>query len=169
MIADSPYDFSGLLLKPLVGVVIGLIGAGLMLGVLAILEPLTGLSPAYLLSQVTQVLLPNKFVASCAACDPSIGLVGHLLLGLIFGLLYALCLQSIPIRGLVGIGIFYGFVIWIVGSLLIGLLIGESVRVVLRSWPWLVAHLVFGIFLAISAIWAQRIKSRGPDVVVPID
>ncbi len=169
MIADSPYDFSGLLLKPIVGIVVGLVGAGLMLGVLAVLEPLTGLSPAHLLSQVTQVLLPNRFAASCAACDPSVGLVGHLFLGLIFGLLYALCQQSVPVRGLIGVGVFYGFVIWIIGSLLIGMLFGESVREVLRSWPWLVAHLTFGLFLAFSAIWAQRIQARGPGVAVPID
>jgi len=169
MIADSPYDFSGLLLKPIVGVVIGLIGASFMLAVLAIFEPVTGLSPAYLLSQIAQVLLPDSIAANCQGCDPSVGLAGHLLLGLIFGLLYALCQQSIPVRGLVGVGIFYGFVLWVVGSLLIGLFFGESVREVLRSWPWLVAHLIYGLVLAVTSISAQRIKSRGPRVVVPVD
>lgn len=169
MIADSPYDYSGLLLKPVLGIVIGLVGAGLMLLVLAIFEPLTGLSPADMLSQITQVLLSDKAASSCAGCDPWVGLAGHLLLGLIFGLLYALCLQSVPVRGIVGVSVFYGFVIWVVGSLLIGLLIDESVRTVLRSWPWLVAHLGYGILLALAAIQVQRVKERGPGVIVPVD
>jgi len=169
MIADSPYDFSRLLMKPMVGVVIGLIGAALMLGVIMLLEPIMGLTLGNLLSQITQVLLPNKLASSCVSCDPFVGLVGHLIFGMIFGLLYALCQQSIPVRGLVGVGVFYGFVIWIVGSLLIGLLFGESLRQVLRSWPWLLSHLVCGLTLAISAVRVQRVKSRGPGVVVPID
>ena len=169
MIADSPYDFSGLLIKPLVGVIIGLIGAGLMLGVIVLLEPITNLALENLLTQITQVLLPNKLASNCASCDPFVGLVGHFIFGMVFGLLYALCQQTIPVRGLVGVGIFYGFVIWIVGSLLIGMLFGESLRQALRSLPWLLSHLVFGLTLSISAIRVQRIKSRGPGAVVPID
>lgn len=169
MITDSPYDYRGLLLKPRIGITIGLLGAGLMLLVLALFEPLNGLSPSDMLSQITHVLLSKETAANCVSCDPWVGLIGHMFLGIIFGVLYALCLQTVPNRGIVGVSVFYGFVIWVIGSVLIGLLIDESVRAVLRSWPWLVAHLIYGIFLALVAIQVKRLKERGPGIVVPVD
>ena len=169
MIADSPYDFSGLILKPLAGAIIGVLGAGGMLVVVALSQPLSGLSTANVLSQITLAVLPASLEASCGQCGPVVGLSVHLLLGAVFGLLYAMCQQTAPIRGLVGVGVFYGFVLWVVGSLLIGRLFGEAVRTTLWSWPWLTAHIAYGLCLAAVSIWSLKARSRSPGVVVPID
>ena len=79
MIADSPYDFSGLILKPLTGAIVGILGAGGMLAVVAVCEPLSGLSVARMLSQITLAVLPAPLETACGGCDPIVGLSAHLL------------------------------------------------------------------------------------------
>jgi hypothetical protein len=84
-------------------------------------------------------------------------------------LLYAVCQQRIPVRGLIAVGIFYGFILWIVGSLIIGMLLSRELRVVLRSWTWLGACVLYGLGLAGAAVWAEATRSKGESVVVPKD
>ena len=98
-----------------------------------------------------------------------VGLVLHLSLGALFGILYAACQQDIPIRGLIAVGVFYGFVLWIAGRFLVGPFIGEALRMTVRSWPWLLACLLYGLCLTAAAVWAKKRCLVRDGRAVPID
>jgi len=131
MISDSPYRFRDAVLSPGRGIFAGGVGSLLMLGLLVILEPLSGLSPAHALEAIG-VACPWD----CGGSSPvARGITVHLIMGALLGLLYAASQQRIPVRGLVGVGIFYGVLLWAVGGLIVGSFLGESLRRVIRSWP----------------------------------
>ncbi|MCX7670736.1 MAG: hypothetical protein N2439_11775 [Anaerolineae bacterium] len=83
------------------------------------------------------------------------------------GLLYALNQRLIPKRGLIGVGLLFGFVIWLIGSVMFGRLLPEPLRATLRSWPWLMAHLAFGLVLAVMAVGqaSRRQRTKRPVLV----
>jgi hypothetical protein len=164
MISDSTYDFEETVLTPYTGLINGLIGAGLMLILVLALQPLTGFSLKTLLAQMGVLLWPGTTTENVQV---ALGVLLHGLLGAIFGLLHALCQQRAPARGLIGVGLFYGFFLWIVGGLMIGAFLNETLRGMVRSWPWFWACLCFGLYLAISALWLER--QRPSQAIVPKD
>jgi len=169
MIVDSPYNFLGLALSPKIGIIAGILSAGVMLAVVSVCEPISTISVIQVLSKISLMIIPGPFGPTYGRSNLIIGLIMHLILGGIFGLLYAMCQKSIPNRGLIGVGIFYGFVLWVVSSLLIGLLLTETVRVFLRSWAWLVANLVYGLCLAGMSIWSLKKQTSSSGTIVPVD
>lgn len=163
MVSDSPYDTGELVLKPGIGAVAGIGGALLMLALLQVFYPVSGLSASSVLAQIGSV------VASAGTAQSGlvvIGLVVHLTTAGILGLLYALSQRRIPYRGLVGVGLLFGFVIWVISTLIIGWFFDESLRAVLRSWPWLLASLSYGLALASAAVWAESHRSPQERPVV---
>lgn len=133
MIADAPYEYEESPLPALVGVGAGMLGAALMLSALRLLEPTTGVTVSTYLARVG-------------------GLLVHEITGAVLGLLYAVSQKPVPVRGVIGVGVFYGLLIWVMGGVLGGLFLGGSVRAVLHSWPWLLSCLLFGLSLAGAAI-----------------
>lgn len=153
-----------LVLLPVEGLLAGLVGSVLMLVSVALLQPASDLEAGYLLRQIGSVLFTTADSHSTLAL--SAGLAVHLIVSLLLGLLYAASQQQIPIRGLVAVGTFYGLVNWIIGSLLVGSLLSQTLRETLRSWPWFAACIVYGLSLASVAIWVKKRQSDGANVVV---
>ncbi len=162
MIADSDYQVSDLVLAPGKGALFGLAASGVMLAVVFMLQPLTGRGLEQVLGQVGGLLLPQGAPGAVAA-----GLVVHLVIGMVCGVLYALAQQRAPERYLLAVGVFYGLLIWVVGSLLL-LVFSEALRPVFRSLGWLVCCLAYGASLAGLAAWQQR-RQGGGLAVMPKD
>jgi hypothetical protein len=161
MISDSPYVVGGPVLTPFKGIVAGIAAALIMLVLLGLVQPVSGVAPAAWLSQIGRLVLP----AAEEGLALQAGTVLHLVIGAVFGLLYSLCQMQIAPRFLIGVGIFYGFVIWVLGSLLLGWAFGERLRELLRSWPLLAAFLLYGLGLAMAAVWTL---SRRPSRTVAV-
>lgn len=153
MIADSPYAAGELVLKPIAGVAAGVLGGLLMLVAVQALSLISGVSAGDVLSAFGSALAPGGQVLL-------VGLVVHLVTAGLLGLLYAVSQQRIPARGLAGVGLLFGMVVWVFGGLFAGWLLGEGVREVVRSWSWLVACLGFGLALAAEAVLAGRRQVR---------
>ena len=168
MISDSPYDAGESVLTQRCGIASGLVAAVLMLAIVFALEPISGLSLRYLLMRIGSVALPGG-VRSQETLVLSAGVALHALLGALFGLVYAACQQRIPPRGLISVGIFYGFVLSIVGNLLVGSLFGEALRATVRAWPWLLACLLYGLCLSAVAIWSESQRPAGATIVASKD
>ncbi|MBC7911039.1 MAG: hypothetical protein H7Y30_11095 [Pyrinomonadaceae bacterium] len=165
MISDSPYKVDEMALSPFAGMFAGLVAAFLMLGIVILMEPYSGLSVESVLRQFATLVLPKRFEQMEPNTLMLIGLGVHLLLRLLLSLLYSVCQQRIPTRGLIAVGTFFGFILWITGSVIIGTLLGAEWRSASRSWTWLLANLAFGLCLATFAMIAQ---SRRPATTVAV-
>lgn len=163
MIADSQYATDPLVLSPTRGALAGAVGTLVMQSVfflggawgeLTLLENAARLGAAFGFVDATQQMVAGFFTQT--------------LLGILLGILYALCQQHIPTRGLIVVGMFYGFVLWIVGGLLASWLFGENLRALLRTPLWFIALLSFGLTLALSAAWSQQ-RASGQRVAAPKD
>ncbi len=150
MISDSPYDVGAPVLTPLKGILAGLVAAFAMLLMLALLQPVSRVAPDAFLAQIGQVFMPGGEPGTALL----FGVILHFLIGAVLGLLYALCQMQIAPRNLIGVGIFYGFVLWVFCSPLLGWAFGEKLRELLRSWPVLAAFLLYGFGLATMATWS---------------
>ncbi len=141
------------MLKPIQGALAGLAGALLMLVIVFALQPIFEVSASDALMTIGSVMSRTSEPSNSLALT---GLVLHLALGTLFGLLYALSQQSIPPSGLFVVGGFYGFILGLVGSLVVGLFFGEAVRIVVRSLPWISACVAFGLLIASVGLWSNR-------------
>ena len=154
LISDSPYDSGELVLKPGTGVASGVCAALLMLALIQVLSPVSELSPNRALAQIGSLAAPADAPQSSLILT---GLAIHLSIAGPLGFLYALSQRRIPHRGLVGVGVLFGFVAWVISTVIIGWLFDESLRAILRSWPWLLASLLFGLVLASVSVWQMGI------------
>lgn len=168
MISDAPYQFGEQVLTFLGGVVAGLIGGMSMLAFVFALQPVSGLLLKDLLVRFGTVALLGE-----TRFEENIVLIAGValleILGALFGLLYAGCQQRIPARGIIGVSVFYGFMLWVVGSLLISSLFGQTIRATVRSWTWLLACLIYGLCLAAAAILSDSRSPAGTSLSVPMD
>jgi len=164
MISDSPYDSAELVLAPWQGMAAAAAGGWLMLALLQLVGPAAPLSPADLLGQIGALVTP---AGAAADVRLAAGLALHLAVAVALGLLYALSQRLIPDRGLIGVGLLFGFVVWVVGSVILGRFWPEPLGAALRSWPWLAAHLAFGLTLAAVAVAqaGRRRAQKRPAVV----
>lgn len=168
MVSDSPYKVSDLILSPLAGIITGVLASLVMLGIVALMEPYSGMSIHTVLSQFGTLVLHQRFEGIEPQSMLLIGLGVHILLRTILSLLYSVSQQRIPTRGLIAVGLFYGFMLWIAGSVIIGTMLGEAWRSASRSWTWLLANLVFGLSLAVTAIIADKVRPAA-TVALPKD
>lgn len=153
MISDSPYEAGELALKPAAGIAAGILGGLVMLAIVQILGPISGIGIGDVLGAIGMALMPGSQVVL-------VGMMLHLVTASVLGLMYSTSQQRIPASGLVGVGVMFGLVVWVFGGLVAGWLMGEGVREVLRSWSWLVACLGFGLTLAGMAVLAGRRSVR---------
>jgi uncharacterized protein DUF6789 len=166
MLSDSPYHTRGPALTPGGGALAGLAGSLLMLLVIAVLAPLSGLSLRELFMRIGQAVLPHGNLGHANALVLATG--WYALIGAVLGLLYAVSQERIPAHGLVAVGVFYGVVIWAVSRVLSSFLFGSILRSALRSYAWFLACVSYGVLLAACAVWAARCRPRS-DVALPID
>lgn len=153
MISDSPYESAELVLTPWQGIAAAAGGGVLMLLLLQLLALVTAPSLADLLRQIGALVAP---AGAAADVRLAAGALLHLVVAMVLGLLYALSQRLIPDRGLIGVGLLFGFVTWVVGSVILGRLLPGPLEAALRSWPWLAAHLVFGLALGTVAVAQAR-------------
>lgn len=165
MVADSPYNVQDSVLSLRAGAVIGAVGAQLMLGLLWILWPLSLYDPTRTLAHLGSAVAGFCPLECGHLPPPTLGYAVHMLIGTLLGMLCAGSLQRIPVRGLVSIGIFYGVLLWVAGGILSGPLLGEAVRSDVRSWPWLLATLLYGAVQSGAAILAERLRPRRKEIV----
>jgi hypothetical protein len=165
VLSDSPYNSDGFILRPPVGFAVGMVSALLMLPVLFALQPASGLL-------LQDVLANAGIIVFSGTADPHnlkiAGLVVHLLVGGLFGLLYALCQIRAPNKGLIGVGISYGIVLWAFGSFLTQWFYREALSTVMHTWAWLVASIAYGLILSLVAIWSEHHRPK-ENLVIPID
>jgi hypothetical protein len=149
VISDSPYEAGELALKPTAGIAAGILGGLVMLAIVQVLGPILGIGAGDVLGAIGTAVAPGGQTVL-------VGLVVHLVTAGVLGLMYSASQQRIPARGLVGVGVMFGLLVWIFGGLVAGWLMGEGVREALRSWSWLAACLGFGLTLAGMAVLAGR-------------
>ena len=161
MITDSPYEVSSHIVSPRMGLGVGLVAALLMLVPIQAVEAISGFSVKEALLSLGGLMWSSPATLKADALQQLCGLALHLTGGAVFGLLYAVCQQRAERRNLIAVGLFYGFLLWIGGSLFVGPWVDERLRVMLRSWAWLVGWLVYGLCLACAAIRLNGKRSGG--------
>lgn len=165
MITDSPYDMQGLVLRPRLGFAAGMGAALLMLPVVFLLQPLSKLLLTDVLENWGVVLLSGNATPTHLIVA---GIVLHLVLGGILGLFYALCQTQVGKKETIGVGISYGFALWLLGSLLTVWFYRDALHGNVHSWVWLVASLIYGFCLAQVTLWVERNRPQ-QERLVPID
>jgi hypothetical protein len=152
MISDSPYQVGGQVLVVRAGIIFGVISTMIMLLLLAIIQPLSGFGLVDFLTHIGDIFVPISTFPNKLSLQVEVGFLIHLLLGALLGLLYAVCQQRIPSRGLLAVGIYYGFIIWVVDRFFITPFFNEYLRTILGSWSWLSACVLFGLSMAFASI-----------------
>lgn len=165
MISDSPYSSEEFVLKPLAGFVVGAVAALLMFPVILLLQPVSGLLLQEVLADAGTVLLSGTAEPQHLKIT---GAVLHAGVGSLLGLLYALCQMRAPTKGLIGVGISYGIVLWALGSLFTHWFYREALGAVIHTWVWLLASIVYGLLLSLVAVWVERRRPQR-HLAVPID
>lgn len=90
------------------------------------------------------------------------------LMGSLFGLLYAASQMRAPWRGLLAVAVFYGFILWLLSGPVLGRFIPENLSGIVHSSRWLLACIAYGLSLALVTGVYQRTHSR-PSAQVPRD
>jgi TRAP-type C4-dicarboxylate transport system permease large subunit len=164
MIADSPYEARELVLTPKMGLVAGFLAAILMLIFIYLVQPISGFTLRNVLTQIGDVLLPNF---------DTLGIYYQLLSGVFFnvllGILYSLSQQTIPRRGLIFVGLFYGFILWLIIGIIVGWMTGDEARGVFHSWLWLLSCFLYGFCLASVATWSGNRRQKSTKIALPKD
>lgn len=80
-----------------------------------------------------------------------IGLLIQLIMGGLLGALYASAQERIDRPSLLVVATYYGLVIWIVATFAVLSWLRPPIHDVMRTWPLLIAHLVYGLLLGLVA------------------
>jgi apolipoprotein N-acyltransferase len=96
-------------------------------------------------------------------------LVLHLGLGALLGLLYAASQRRAPVRGLAAVGVFFGFLLWVISGPILGWLLRAPATRDFRSLAWAVACVTFGVFLSLVTWIVEARRPAGGAAVVPKD
>ena len=166
MLSDSPYRMKEPALTPGWGLVAGLAASLLMLLAISLIRPLSGLSASDLLARIGQAVMPEKVRFRSDVRLLAGGF--YALIGAMLGLLYAVSQERIPWRGLVAVGVFYGVAIWLASRVLTSLVFGFILWPALRSFAWFLGCVLYGVVLAMCAVWAGR-RRPGTTAMIPID
>lgn len=159
MISDSPYKVGTRVLSPVAGLYTGFIATILMLGLLFALQPLSEFRLTTTLTDIGRLLSPRLYSSTNGIAPLLVGLGSLAIVGTLLGLLYAMCQQSIPTPGLIVVGLFYGFVLWVLGKLITGIFFNQIAQSSTPGWLWLLAWLLYGLCLAVASTLRPSGKS----------
>lgn len=152
--------FLGTQLAPRQGLSAGLLAGLGMLAVWAGLAQLVGPGAGQLLGVIASTL-PGLTDGPMTAVA---GVVIHLLVAVILGLLFAASLDRLSRRETLIVSTFYGFTIWVVASFIVGHWFNDRIVLLLRTWWGLLACLSFGLFLGLYAVArGQPLPQLSPD------
>jgi hypothetical protein len=154
MISDALDQVPELALGPGKGLAAGISAAAAMLAFIAVLQ-----TPLQL--RITDVLAAIASIVPGATSTRAWLIVGallHLGLGGLFGLLYGMCAQRSPARGLIAAGLLHGFVIWLISGWISHLQFAGGLKAIVHSRSWLVACLIYGLGLGGAAVLSERLR-----------
>jgi hypothetical protein len=164
MVSDSPYDAGELIGRPGAGAAAGVVAAVVML---ALLAGLAGPDSARAwIDDVGKVLLPAPLRTATSLAIA--GSIVHLAVGGLIGALYAACQQRTSTSGVLVVGAFYGFVVWLVGYLVLARLLNAGPRLLPTS-SGLLVMLAYGLVLAAWAVREQKASARLVRQAGPVD
>jgi hypothetical protein len=167
MISDSPYNVGTRVLSPIAGLTTGFIATMVMLGLLAALQSVSGFRLTVALTDLARIFSPGLNSPTTNFTLILVGWGPLAIIGTLLGLLYAMCQQHIPVSGLFGVGLFYGFVLWVLSKLTIGLFFHQIAQSSVSGWLWLLAWLLYGLCLAVASVWFQlRPSAKSAQVVL---
>jgi hypothetical protein len=163
MISDA-IESSDLATRPLAGAIAGVAGALLLLVVFSAFQGEEG---------VNRWLVALGRLVGFAAAEGSlsvarIGLSMHLLIGAVLGALHGASQQRTAVSGVLVVGAFYGFVLWLVSGLVLVRLFNLDLPL-LRAWAGLAAVVAYGLTLASWAAFDQWRMSHRPHGAQPVD
>lgn len=80
-----------------------------------------------------------------------VGLMIHMMFSVVFGVIFGLIWQGIALGGIVSSvgGMIYGLILWAVMGFVVAPLVGSHVAQEVRTWGWILAHLMFGLVLGL--------------------
>lgn len=142
-------------MTPLAGAAAGAAGAAAILSVLALSED-AGAGRAGSAEIIGRAVLQVLGQAAPSGRSMWVGVAAVVGVSVVCGLLYASAQRAAPPTAIFSVGIFYGVMLWVVGSIVAGWLLGGLVRESVRTWPWLVALEVYALVLSLAALRAQR-------------
>lgn len=164
MIADSKYEIGDLALGPSMGFAVGAAGGFLIVGTLWLLYPVSGVSPHQVLTGLAG-LLPGS--GNHRGSGLVLGLAILSFAGAVCGALYGASQQLAPSRAVLVTGASYGVLLWAFGGNIVMPLLAAELGQLSRSWAWLLACLVYGLWLSGVAALFMRKRSRHSEVVQP--
>lgn len=140
------------------GILFGILASTVMVAVAMAGFALSGESFWLPLNAVGSFLLasdpiPTGFAGSLTL----VGLAIQLAMGALLGMLYASAQERIDWPSLLAVAIYYGLVIWIVATFAVLSWLRPPIHDVMRTWPLLVAHLVYGLLLGLLAASQERV------------
>ena len=148
-IADAPYQAGDLVLSPAAGAGAGLAASALMVVTVAALHPPVAPILPEVLRRIGTMALGHEALQGTGGVVAGAVIQGGL--GVIFGLLYALCQQRAPAGDLLLVGIFYGVVLWVGSGILSNLPFWVWMRPLAHMKIWLLGCCVYGFVLALTA------------------
>jgi hypothetical protein len=155
LLTDSPYDAGPSVIDARTGALAGGLGAMAMALIIVAING-EGFRMAPFFERIGAVFGPNLG----AGADPirmAVGVVAHVGLGVVFGMLYASCLRRQPTASLVAVSISYGLMLWIIPGFPLNPIFADETRRVLRSPAWLVGCLVYSaMLLGITLVWLRN-------------
>jgi len=157
MVSELPHDAGELISRPGAGAAAGAVAAVLMLALLAAVYGQD--SVRAWVEDVGMVLLPASLRTATSLAIA--GSIVHLAVGGLLGALYAACQQRTSTSGVFVVGAFYGFIVWLVGYLVLVRLFHVGPRL-LPTWSGLLVILAYGLVLA---AWAVRVQSASARLV----
>ncbi len=157
MISDSPYQVGDEIYKPLGAILAGLVAGFAMLGFFSLAGPLLPFTTEEMLTTLGEQFLSWTSLSTQGLMIG--GLVIFELVTALGGLLYGVSQRSIPNDALLIVGASFGILSWIVENL-IGLLLNPELRMMMRSWGWLIANIIFGFLLALIAVIIKSTSAR---------
>jgi hypothetical protein len=164
MISDSPYQVGDEIYKPLGGFLAGVVGGLVMLAFFSLIMPILPFTTSGMLETLGAQFLSWTTLGSQGLVIG--GAVIFLLVAALGGLLYGVSQRSIPNDALLIVGASFGILAWLVDNLF-GLFMTIEMRMMMRTWQWLVANVLFGLTLALIAVAAKSISGQQQRTVKP--
>jgi hypothetical protein len=144
--------FMGTKLQPRNGIAAGLVAGIGMIVVWALFAQLFGEGARSLIDTIASTILGDQaFAPDMQAISLIVGLLIHLVISVLLGLLYAVSLDRLSMRDTLAVSTFYGFTIWVVSSFIVAGWFNDLILSYSRTWWGFLAYLTFGLALGAYA------------------
>ncbi len=144
--------FMGTKLQPRNGISAGLVAGIGMIVVWALFAQIFGDGARSLINTIASTILGDQaFSADMQLASLLLGLLIHLVISVLLGLLYAVSLDRLNARDTLVVSMFYSFTIWVVSSFIVAGWFNDLILNYCRTWWGFLAYLTFGFVLGLYA------------------